>query len=175
MTPDNFSPSTQSHRARAPRSVTCAVITISDTRVEADDASGRTMIEMLRAAGHEVALYRIVKDEAEPILEAIGEAEAHPDIRAVLTNGGTGVAGRDVTYPVISSLLEKRLDGFGEIFRMLSYQEIGPAAMLSRAVGGVYRNMALFSTPGSTHAVRLAMERLIAPELGHLIHELDKR
>lgn len=168
------SASTEQHRAKSPRVVTCAVITISDTRTEADDLSGKTMIEKLEAEGHSVAFYRVVKDEEAAIRGAIEAAMATEGVRAVLTNGGTGIAGRDVTYPTISGLLEKRLDGFGEIFRMLSFQEIGPAAMLSRAVAGVYRRTAIFSTPGSVHAVKLAMDRLIAPEIGHVVHELDK-
>ena len=161
--------SPEQHRAEAPKTIGCAVITLSDTRTEENDKSGRLIIESLEAAGHEVAFYRIVKDEPDLIRQAIEEIRQLGSVQAILLTGGTGVAARDQTYETISALLEKRLDGFGEIFRMLSFEEVGAAAMLSRAVAGTYAGMVLFSMPGSTGAVRLALEKLIVPELNHTV------
>ncbi len=149
------------------------VITASDTRSEAEDESGAYLRRAAAESGHVVAGYRIVRDEPSEIRAALGEAAA-AGAEAVVVNGGTGVSGRDRTYEAVAGLLEKRLDGFGELFRWLSFQEIGSAAMLSRAVGGAWQGRALFSVPGSMAAVRLAWERLISPELGHLVHELSK-
>jgi len=165
--------SVEQHRAEAPKNVVCAVITVSDTRTEADDRSGGYILDSLKGAGHEVALYRIVKDEPAQIKQAVAEA-VEKGVRVVLISGGTGITSRDQTYETVSSLIEKRMDGFGEIFRVLSYEDIGPAAMLSRAVAGTHRNMLLFSMPGSTGAVKLAMEKLLLPELGHVVRELNK-
>jgi molybdenum cofactor biosynthesis protein B len=162
----------ESHRQQARQPVTCAIITVSDTRTEANDTSGRTMRELLERAGHSVGFYAIVKDEPSEIRRLLGELAAAGKVQAVLLNGGTGIARRDSTYEAVAGLLEKKLDGFGELFRMLSYQEIGAAAMLSRAVAGTYRDLVLFCTPGSTAAVKLAMEKLIVPELSHLAWEL---
>lgn len=170
MTSDSPSPSPAAeHRAEAPERIQCAVVTVSDTRTEADDRSGRTIIDALEAAGHEVALYQIVKDEPDQIIAVLDEAARLKTIQAVLITGGTGLAPRDLTCETIEGLLAKKIDGFGELFRMLSYEEIGAAAMLSRAVAGVWSGMVLFSMPGSTAAVRLAMEKLIVPELGHIV------
>ena len=163
----------EEHRQEAPRRVAVYVVTASDTRGEAEDESGRFLREAVAAAGHAVAGYRIVKDEPAEIRAALAAAaEAGAD--AVVVNGGTGIAGRDRTYEAVVGLLEKRLDGFGELFRMLSFGEIGAAAMLSRAVAGVWDGRAVFSVPGSRAAVRLAWERLIGPELGHVVRELRK-
>jgi molybdenum cofactor biosynthesis protein B len=169
-----ITPSYQEHRAKAPGVVGCAILTVSDTRTFETDMSGGLIREMLVAKGHDVRDYIIVPDEPEQIREKIDHWSADPAIECILSNGGTGIAHRDTTYDVISSLLEKRLDGFGEIFRQLSFQEIGAAAILSRAVAGTYRGTLIVAMPGSTNAVRLAMEQLIAPELGHLIYELNK-
>ena len=163
----------QEHRAAGPRSVRVFVITASDTRGEAEDESGRLLREGIAAAGHQLAGYRVVKDEPDEIRAALAAAD-QAAAQAVVVNGGTGIAARDRTYEAVAGLLEKRLDGFGELFRMLSYQEVGSAAMLSRAVAGVWRGKVLFSLPGSRAAVRLGWERLIAPELSHLCHELGK-
>lgn len=174
-TPGNAaSPSTNQHRAEAPRSVSCAVLTISDTRTKDDDRSGKVILEHLSWRGHTVAAYEIVPDDAARISSTLTDWIADESIEAIITNGGTGIAGRDVTFDTITGLLEKRLDGFGELFRMLSFSEIGAAAMLSRATAGVSNGTALFSTPGSSNAVRLAMEKLIGPELGHVVHEITK-
>lgn len=166
--------SSAQHRAAAPRLVRCAVLTVSDTRGEAEDKSGRHIRDVLAAAGHEVVLYKIVKDEPEQIQAALREVAAGKSAQAVLINGGTGIAPRDRTPEAVEAMFEKKLDGFGEIFRVLSYEEIGPAAMLSRAAAGTYSGMVVFAMPGSTAAVRLAMEKLILPEIGHLIYEMGK-
>jgi len=168
------SASVTEHRQAAPDSVRCAVLTVSDTRTVETDTSGALIRELLGWAGHPVAEYRIVADEPDQIREIVREWAAQPGIDAILSNGGTGIASRDTTYDVISGLLEKRLDGFGELFRMLSYQEIGAAAMLSRATAGVFRNRLVVAMPGSRNAVNLAMTKLIVPELGHLVLEIRK-
>ncbi|ASS98556.1 MULTISPECIES: MogA/MoaB family molybdenum cofactor biosynthesis protein [Geobacillus] len=167
--------STTEHKQEAPKTVRCKIITISDTRTEETDRSGRLMIELLTEAGHEVVGYEIVKDDADAIRAAVLDGCRRPDVDAVLTNGGTGIAKRDVTVETVGALLEKELVGFGELFRFLSYTaDIGPAAMLSRAVAGVAMDTAVFCTPGSTGAVRLAMTKLILPELGHVVREIRK-
>jgi molybdenum cofactor biosynthesis protein B len=163
----------EEHRREAPRAVRVFVVTASDTRGEAEDESGRYLKDAIAAAGHLVAGYRIVKDDPARITEALAEA-ARAGADAIVVNGGTGIAGRDRTYEAVAALLEKRLDGFGELFRMLSYAEIGSAAMLSRAVGGVWDGRAIFAVPGSAAAVRLAWEKLLRPELGHVVRELRK-
>jgi molybdenum cofactor biosynthesis protein B len=168
------SASVEQHRNEAPRAVNVAVLTISDTRTRDDDRSGELIRQNLLWRGHEVRAYEIVPDDPGTITETIQGWIADDMIEAVITNGGTGIAGRDNTFDAISGLLEKRLDGFGELFRMLSFQEIGAAAMLSRATAGVANGTAIFSTPGSSNAVKLAMERLIGPELGHVVHEITK-
>jgi molybdenum cofactor biosynthesis protein B len=149
------------------------VVTASDTRGEAEDASGAWLKGAVAAAGHQLAGYRIVRDEPDEVRAALAAA-AEAGAEAIVVNGGTGISGRDRTYEAVSGLLEKRIDGFGELFRMLSFPEIGAAAMLSRAVAGVWQGRAVFSVPGSTSAVRLAWDRLIGPELGHVVFELGK-
>ena len=163
----------EEHRKEAPRTVKVFVVTASDTRGEAEDESGAYLKTVVAAAGHVLAGYRVVKDEPALIRAALDEA-ARAGADAVIVNGGTGIAARDRTYEAVAGLLDKRLDGFGELFRMLSYGEIGSAAMLSRAVAGVWGGRAVFSVPGSGAAVRLAWEKLIGPELGHVIRELRK-
>ena len=163
----------ESHRKEgAAIVVRCAVITISDTRTTETDKSGALMLSSLEAVGHQIVHYAIVPDEPNlirPEIVALGDRD---DCDAILLNGGTGIASRDRTYDVVADLLEKQLDGFGELFRMLSFEEIVAAAMLSRAVAGVYKNTFIVSTPGSSGAVRLAMDRLITPELGHIIQQI---
>jgi molybdenum cofactor biosynthesis protein B len=165
----------EDHRYGAPASLGVALITVSDTRTEADDASGALARELLEKAGHAVRDYRIIKDEPALVAEAIRALRKRGDLRVIFLNGGTGISQRDRTYETVSSLLDRRLDGFGEIFRALSFQVIGPAAMLSRAVAGLAADKVVFSAPGSPDAVRLALERLILPELGHIISEIDKQ
>jgi molybdenum cofactor biosynthesis protein B len=161
------------HRAEGPPAVRAYVVTASDTRGEAEDQSGAFLRQAAASAGHLLVGYQVVKDEPDQIRAAL-RAAAAAGAEAVLVNGGTGIAGRDRTYEAVAGLLEKRLDGFGELFRMLSFQEIGSAAMLSRAVAGVWQGRVVFSMPGSLAAVRLAWEKLIAPELPHLLRELRK-
>lgn len=151
-----------------------AVLTISDTRTMETDESGRIIQDKLIAAGHTVAAYRITPDDPETIRDAIEQFLNDPDIEAVITNGGTGISPRDQTVETVTRLLDKTLDGFGELFRFLSYEEIGSSAMMSRAIGGIARGKPLFSLPGSKAAVRLGMEKLILPELPHLLYELRK-
>lgn len=168
------SASVEEHRSEAPRTVNVAVLTISDTRTRVDDRSGELIRQNLLWRGHEVRAYEIVPDDPATIVATLTTWIDDEAIEAIVTNGGTGIAGRDNTYDAITGLLEKRLDGFGEIFRMLSYAEIGAAAMLSRAIAGVANGTAIFATPGSSNAVKLAMEKLIGPELGHVVHEITK-
>jgi len=155
------------HHQRDASAVTCGVITVSDTRSEADDASGQRIRALLEEHGHRVAFYRIVRDEPAQIAALVQSAP--PAVEVLICNGGTGVARRDTTYEAIARLLDKELSGFGELFRVLSYEEIGAAAMLSRATAGVAGQRVIFSVPGSTKAVELAMTKLILPQLGHLV------
>jgi molybdopterin adenylyltransferase len=162
------------HKARAPASVRCFVLTISDTRTLETDASGRAIAELLEGAGHVVTGRTIVKDNPEQVRDAITRQLATPDVQAIITTGGTGVTSRDSTYEAVAAMLQKRLDGFGELFRMLSYDQIGSAAMMSRACAGLVAGRIVVSLPGSEAAVRLAMERLLVPELGHLVEQASR-
>lgn len=162
------------HQAQAPASVSCSVLTVSDSRTADTDTSGRAIREMLEGAGHPVAGHAIVKDEPAQVISYVRARLADPHTQVIITTGGTGLASRDGTFEAIDSLLEKRLEGFGELFRMLSFQEIGAAAMMSRATAGTVSRKAIFVLPGSEHAVRLAMTRLILPELGHIVQQLRK-
>jgi molybdenum cofactor biosynthesis protein B len=162
------------HKARAPSSVRCVVVTISDTRTEETDSSGRAIAELLTAAGHTVAGRAIVKDHADLVRGTIERHLASPDVQAIITTGGTGITSRDSTYEAVNGLLQKRLDGFGELFRMLSFEQIGPAAIMSRASAGLVAGRIVVSLPGAEAAVRLAMERLLLPELGHLVQQASK-
>lgn len=167
--------SVNEHKKEAPRVIRCKVVTVSDTRTEETDKSGQLMMQLLKEAGHEIVDYEIVKDEKEAIHAAVLRGCEQAEIDVVLTNGGTGIAKRDVTIETVKEIIEKEIVGFGELFRMISYTEdIGSAAMLSRAIAGVANNTAIFSTPGSTGAVRLAMTKLILPELRHVIREIRK-
>ncbi|MFD2370283.1 molybdenum cofactor biosynthesis protein B [Brevibacillus sp. GCM10020057] len=167
--------SVQEHKALSPKRVTCMVITVSDTRTEETDKSGQLMKQLLEEAGHATALYEIVRDEPAEVVAAIEKGIGHEEVQVILLNGGTGISPRDNTFEAVSGLLDKEIPGFGELFRMLSYTEdIGSAAMLSRAVAGCYKGKAIFSTPGSTGAVRLAMSKLIVPELSHVVRELNR-
>jgi molybdenum cofactor biosynthesis protein B len=162
------------HRAEAPRSLSLAVLTVSDTRTLANDTSGALIVELTEAAGHRVVERAIVPDEPQfmrPLLETYAD---RGDLEAVLVTGGTGISPRDQTYETISALLTKTLPGYGELFRMLSYAEIGPACILSRAVGGLMGDLVVLVMPGSRAAVRLALERIILPELPHLVREARK-
>jgi molybdenum cofactor biosynthesis protein B len=160
------------HRKDAPASVRCFVLTISDTRTEASDASGDAIVELLTGAGHTIVGRRIVRDDPPVVREVVQSNRGTADV--IITTGGTGITARDSTYEALAAILDKRLDGFGELFRMLSYAEIGAAAMLSRATAGSIEQTAVFSLPGSEHAVRLAMIKLILPEVGHVVRELKR-
>jgi molybdopterin adenylyltransferase len=163
------------HKKDAPKSVGGMIITVSDTRTEETDKSGKIMIDLMKEDGHQIILYRIVKDDQQSIKAAILEGCEHSQVEVILLNGGTGIAKRDVTIETVQSLISKEMIGFGEIFRMLSYTEdIGSAAILSRAVAGIVQDKAIFATPGSTGAVKLAMNRLILPEIGHVVREIQK-
>jgi molybdenum cofactor biosynthesis protein B len=169
------SSSAREHRERASRSgpVPVAVVTVSDSRTEATDESGRYLRDAIGEAGERLAGYRIVPDDPERVAAALDEL-ASGEARVIIFNGGTGVSSRDTTSDVLSRKMEKTLPGFGELFRMLSYGEVGAAAFLSRAVAGVYRGRAVFVLPGSPAAVRLAWAKLLAPELRHLAREIGK-
>lgn len=169
-----MSQSVQEHRASAPESVGCVIITVSDTRTVETDRSGQVMRERLEQTGHRIVAYEIVKDEPEQINRVLDQYSVLEACQAILFNGGTGIARRDTTFDIISQRLEKTLPGFGELFRMLSFEEIGAAAMLSRATAGVLNGRLVFSTPGSSNAVALAMDKLIAGELAHLVFEATK-
>jgi molybdenum cofactor biosynthesis protein B len=170
--PYNSPVSVTDHRRDAPATITCFVLTISDTRTEANDSSGDAIVNALQAAGHHLAGRGIVRDEPFIVRNLVLEQAGTVDI--VIATGGTGLTSRDSTYEAISGVLNKRIDGFGELFRMLSFAEIGSAAMLSRACAGTVGRTAVFSLPGSENAVRLAMTRLILPELGHIVRELRR-
>ncbi len=169
-----MSESAEKHRESAPEKVRVAVLTISDTRTPETDTGGDTVQESLERAGHEVVSRVIVRDEASRIRTALVDALARGDVDAVVTSGGTGISARDTTYEVVDRMIEKKLDGFGEVFRMLSYEEIGAAAIMSRAVAGAVGTKFVASLPGSRNAVRLAMEKLLVPEIAHVVFELRK-
>jgi molybdenum cofactor biosynthesis protein B len=154
--------------------VRCAVVTVSDTRTEATDTGGRAIVELLREKGHDIVDKTIVRDEPVLVRALVERYLLDERVQAVITTGGTGITSRDGTFEVVTSLLEKTLTGFGELFRMLSYEEIGAAAMMSRAVAGVARRRVVIALPGSEHAVRLAMTKLVLPEIGHLIREVSR-
>ena len=162
------------HRKSGAIQVPTAVLTVSDTRTLETDAGGALAEELLRGAGHPVAWRRVVRDEPGEIVRAVSGALVEPGLRALVVTGGTGVAPRDVTPESVEPLMDRIVPGFGELFRALSFQEIGSAALLSRALAGLARGRVVFVVPGSRGAVRLALERLILPELGHLAAEAIK-
>ena len=169
-----MSESVHKHKESAPDSVRVAVLTISDTRTPETDTGGDVAEELLVGAGQEVVERRIVRDEVSGIRNSLIDLLARSDVDAVVTTGGTGISARDTTYEVVERMLEKRLDGFGEIFRMLSYEEIGSAAIMSRALAGSVGGKFVASLPGSRNAVRLAVGKLLVPELAHVVFELRK-
>ena len=166
--------SVSEHKARAPVSISCFVLTVSDTRTADTDTSGRAIRELIERSGHAVSAHAIVRDEPAHVRAAVLEHVGDSATQAIITTGGTGISARDATFDAVTGLFEKRLDGFGELFRMLSFQEIGAAAMMSRATAGTVAGKAIFVLPGSEAAVRLAMTKLILPELGHVIQQLSK-
>ncbi|MBM7570949.1 MogA/MoaB family molybdenum cofactor biosynthesis protein [Aquibacillus albus] len=163
------------HRNSAPTQVRCGIITVSDTRNKDTDKSGSIIQQLLKNAGHQVIEYEVIPDEQVIIKSQVEKAVLNPDVDAVIVNGGTGIAKRDVTIESIQPLLSKELPGFGELFRYLSYElDIGSASILSRAIAGIAKDTVIFSVPGSSGAVKLAMEKLILPELGHVVMEINK-
>ena len=159
------------HRDQAPAAVTVHIVTVSDTRTHDTDASGRVIAELLAAAGHRVDGRTLVKDEPSDVRDIVLELTRGASLDVVITTGGTGITARDGTFEAVDALLTKRLPGFGEIFRSLSYQQIGAAAILSRATAGLIDRTVVIVLPGSQHAVRLALEELVLPEIGHLVRE----
>lgn len=166
-----MSQSTTEHRRESPDQVRCAVITVSDTRTLENDRGGALIVQMLEQAGHVCVERQIIKDQPGPMRSLVERLTSGGEVDAILLTGGTGVGSRDQTYETIATLLTKPLPGYGELFRMLSFEQVGPAAMLSRAVGGVCGRTVVLTMPGSPAGVQLAMEKLIAPELGHLVRE----
>jgi molybdenum cofactor biosynthesis protein B len=169
--------SDREHKAAAPSSVRCAIVTVSDTRTAATDSGGGAIADLLSAAGHTIVARHLVTDDpagVELMVRQLLGHDAATGAQVVILTGGTGITSRDSTFEAIDGLLEKRLDGFGELFRMLSFQDIGAAAMLSRATAGLTAGRIIISLPGSEKAVRLAMERLLLPELGHLVQQATR-
>ncbi|MBD0355896.1 MAG: MogA/MoaB family molybdenum cofactor biosynthesis protein [Rubrobacter sp.] len=169
-----MSESVEKHREASPEKIRVAVLTVSDTRTPETDTGGNIIVELMQGAGHEISHREIVKDDAPRIEVVLQELLADAGVDAVITTGGTGISARDTTYEVVSRRIDKKLDGFGELFRVLSYEEIGAAAMLSRAVAGASGSKFLACLPGSSNAVRLAVEKLLVPEISHLVFELRK-
>src|SRR5216684_2522873 len=164
----------QQHQAAAPRSVSCMVITCSDTRTPETDTSGALIMNTLKERGHTIASYHLVKDEPSVIRKLIKRGAKDRQVQVIIVNGGTGISRRDSTFEAIDALLEKRLVGFGEVFRYLTYQDIGSPAIMSRATAGLYKGTIVISIPGSEKAVLLAMDKLILDELGHMVGEMGK-
>jgi len=162
------------HKATAPSSVACYVLTVSDTKTAETDTSGALIRELLLAAGHRVVGGAIVRDEPREVARLVRSAGADPQVQAVILTGGTGITSRDSTFEAVEALLDKRLPGFGELFRVLSFAEVGAAAMLSRAQMGIHARRIVVSLPGSPSACRLALEKLLIPELGHLLREVSR-
>ena len=162
------------HRRLAPASVGCYVLTVSDTRTAATDTSGDAIAALLEKAGHRITGRAIVKDDPALVRDAVTRQLANGDVQAIITTGGTGISSRDSTYEAVSALLQKTLDGFGEIFRTLSYQDIGSPAIMSRACAGLAAGRIIIALPGSEKAVRLACEKLIVPELAHMVQQASK-
>jgi molybdenum cofactor biosynthesis protein B len=166
--------SQEEHKRHAPASVVCFVLTVSDTRTPDTDTGGRAIRELLEGAGHAISGHAIVRDDPDQVSATIRQRLADGTTRVIITTGGTGITSRDGTFEAVDRMLHKRLDGFGELFRMLSFDQIGAAAMMSRATAGTIGRSALFVLPGSPDAVRLAMTRLILPELGHVVQQLNR-
>ena len=164
----------EAHRATAPTAVGCFVLTVSDTRTPETDTGGAVIRQLLAGGGHSVIGSAIVRDEPTDVTRVVREACADPRVQVVILTGGTGITSRDATFEAVEALLDKRLQGFGELFRVLSYEEIGAAAMLSRAQMGIHARRIVVSLPGSPGACRLALEKLLLPELGHLVREVGR-
>ena len=165
----------EEHRAEGPDAVTCGVVTVSDSRTEETDTSGKLIANMLQDCGHTVPFTRIVKDDADQIRGALEDACADPAVQVVITNGGTGITRRDTTYDVVVSMIEKEMPGFGELFRLVSYLDIGTAAILTRATAGTCRETIIMTLPGSGNACRTGMEKIILPEISHMVREVLRK
>ena len=166
--------SVEEHRGEGPSRVRFAVLTVSDTRTKETDESGQLILELAQAAFHVAAARALCKDEPEEVQQLVRQAASQADIDVLVVNGGTGLTKRDATYEAVRALYDVEVPGFGELFRMLSFEEIGAASMLTRASAGIVSGKPVFSLPGSPTAVRLAMEKLILPEIGHLLGQLAK-
>lgn len=167
-------PSHVSHKAHDSISLACMVVTCSDTRTKDGDTSGKLICHLLKEQRHSIHEYHLIKDEPKDITQLLKTAAQQTNVQVVIINGGTGISRRDSTFEAVDGFLQKRLDGFGELFRYLSFKEIGSPAMLSRATAGIHEHLVIFSIPGSQGAVQLAMEQLILPEMGHITGELTK-
>jgi molybdenum cofactor biosynthesis protein B len=162
------------HKKHAHGPVNCAVITVSTTRTKDNDISGKNIIGFLEGNGHIVLYYDIIKDDVSKISQSLEHSLTEEGVQAIIINGGTGIGEKDVTVEAVTPYLEKELVGFGELFRYLSFKEINSPAILSRAIAGVAKGKIVFCLPGSTNACKMAMEKLIIPELGHIVYELEK-
>lgn len=162
------------HKQAAPKSVNCAVLIISNSRTEQNDESGKLIMQALEENGHSVASYCILKNDAAPIRKKLDELLAEESLQVIITSGGTGISHLDVTVETVTPYLEKKLDGFGELFRFLTHQELGSGSILSRAIGGVAKGKVILCLPGSVGAVSLAMKKIILPEIGHLVREATR-
>lgn len=164
----------EEHKEKSPKSVRCAVLTISDSRTEETDESGKLIKEKLSQNGHKIVAYSLLKNDAVAIKNKINELLSKDEVQVIIASGGTGVSQRDITIETLSPMLEKKLDGFGELFRFLSFQEIGTASVMSRAMAGVVRGKVIICIPGSLGAVTLAMDKIILPEIGHMVREATR-
>lgn len=162
------------HKEQSPEKVTCAVLVISDSRTEKTDESGKLLLSKLGDAGHKVSSFSLLKNETGEIRQKIDEFVNQSEVQVIVTSGGTGASRRDITIETVTPLLDKRLDGFGELFRSLSYQEIGTSCILSRALAGVIRGKVIICLPGSLGATRLALDKIILPEIGHMVREASR-
>ena len=162
------------HKKHAREGINCAVLTVSDSRTRENDTSGEIIKRFLEENNHKVVFYDVLKDDKKQIEKIMKKLISNPDVEVIITNGGTGISKRDITIEVISKFIEKELTGFGELFRYLSYKEIGSPAIMSRALAGVVRSSVIICIPGSVNAVKLAMEKLILPELGHMVWEVNR-
>lgn len=162
------------HKEKSPRNVACAIFTISDTRMEETDESGRLLRERLTQNGHSVIQYSILKNDANDIRQKIQDLLRQDAVQVIITSGGTGLSRRDITVETVLPMLEKKLDGFGELFRFLTFQELGTASIMSRAMAGAVRGKVIICIPGSIGAVRLAIDKIILPEIGHMVREATR-
>ena len=164
----------QEHKHQSPKSINCSVIVVSDSRTEQNDESGKYMMQVLKKNNHEVLSYSLLKNDADAIKKRINELLNEESLQVIITSGGTGISHRDVTVETISPILDKKVDGFGELFRFLTYQQIHTGSIMSRAMAGVARGKVIICLPGSLGAVNLAMEKIILPEIGHMVREATR-